>query len=437
MIKTIKYREILFVYALLILVLSLMIQNYSNTPLLSIAALPVIISVAVSALKNQNWLFVCFYALCAEVYYIMLLCIYVIKGTETSWRFLYAHEAYNAVSLRLALMSMLILSLVYIFMLFHTRLPENEILTKNSISGVQAVLFLVIYTVIIFYYGIKTPSMGMRLYTSNQNIMILSLFRVCCLIGWVVLPGFKGIYKRILTAESAVAVIIIALLSINGYRFLLFENVIMIIVLNLSKIRKIRMKTWIMLAFMAVIFYIALTVLKSKYTGRATDSIMFNHEKNLFYSLNALIANMGSERMNTYLSTIKNLLPKAITGSTDLNTGGMLMKYIGYEMYLQSNVTMGGYYLTEAYANMHESGIYIVSLFFAVVFSAIEKRRAEKPASPLFMCIYYGLISQTYNFVYYGSSNYVKFLVYYIIFAMVILFPLRKTESARRHDSQK
>lgn len=430
-IKSERLREFLFVYTAVILAAAVTMMDMDSCLLISAAAVPAVAAVALNAIKNQNWLYLCFYALSAEVYYVMVLCIYGIKGTETSWRFVYARDEYNEVSLRFIMISLMLLSLVYLFFLYGRDNFFKEEKTEFNVSRFRGMIFIAVYAVILLYYAVMTPAMGMRLYSSTPNIMILSLLRVCCLLGWVLLPKAQGDMRKLLTAECFVGALITTLLALNGYRFILFENVIMIAILNLSRLKKIKLSTWAVMIVFVIIFYILLTVLKARLAGRELAGVVFSHEKNLFYSLNAIIANMGSERLETYLSTLKNLLPKALTGSRDLNTGGMLMKYINYEMFLQNSVTMGGYYLTEAYANLHEAGVYIVSLAFGIFFALLERRRSSgKACSVLFISIYYGFIAQSYTFVYYGSSNYVKFLVYYILFAFVILLPV-STAAAR------
>lgn len=433
MLKVNKNQVILVLYTAFLMLISFAAQNLDNTLLLSAASLPVVLAVGINAIKNQNWLFVCFTALIAEVYYVIVLWTFIIKGAESSWRLLYAVPAYNEISMRYALLSLLIICLVYIIMLYKESRSKYELVAeKINIGKLQLQIFMIVYGITILYYLVQIPFMGMRVYSEGQNTMMQSFFRVCCLMGWIILLSVEGRKSRILIFECIAGAIVVVVLSILGYRIFIVENVVMLVMLNLSKLKKITMKTWLVLIVFVLMFYIGLIYIKAVFTNREMSSLLFGHEKNIYYSLNAIIVNMGDERLETYLSTFRNILPKAITGSTDVNTGGMLMKYIDYEAYLLTGVTMGGYYLTEAYANLGAAGIYIISFLFGIVISVLENERKKNPKyRQLFMCVYYGIVSQVWCIVYYGSSNYIKFLVYYIIFAFVIVMPITISNSGK------
>lgn len=69
------------------------------------------------------------------------------------------------------------------------------------------------------------------------------------------------------------------------------------------------------------------------------------------------------------------MLPKSLTGSTDLNTGGLLMQYIDINAYEQNGITMGGFYLTEAFANFKVLVSIIVSILMGIIISLFELRK--------------------------------------------------------------
>lgn len=433
MLKVNKNQVILVLYTVFLMLISFAAQNMDNTFILSIASIPLILAVGINAIKNQNWIYVCFAALAAEVYYVLILWTFVIKGTETSWRIPYAVPSYNEVTMRYAFLSLLIICLIYFLVLYKESAVNFEFSSeKFTVGRLQTQLFIIVYGLIIMYYVVQLPTMGVRVYSESYNIMLQALFRACCLLSWIMLINADKKYKHILIAECVLGGIVAVIISVIGYRFVIVENVFMIVMLNLSKLKKIKLRTWITLIVFVLIFYVGLIYIKSVFTEREMSTLVFNHEKNIFYSFNAVYANIGETRLETYLSSIKNILPKALTGSTDVNTGGMLMRYIDYEAYLLTGVTMGGYYLTEAYANFGAAGIYIVSFIISIAFVALERARKGNPKyKQLFMCVYYGLVSQVYSIVYYGSSNYLKFFVYYIIFAFVIVMPITISNSGK------
>lgn len=433
MLKVNKNQVILFLYTSFLMLVSFAAQNLDNTFLLSLAAIPIVAAVILNAVKNQNWLYVYFTALTAEVYYVLIIWTFLIKGTETSWRVPYAIPAYNEVTMRYAFLSLLIICLIYFFVLYKESAVNFEFSSeKFTVGRLQTQLFIIVYGFIIIYYVVQLPTMGVRVYSESYNVMLQALFRACCLLSWIMLINADKKHKHILIAECVLGGIVAVIISVIGYRFIIVENVFMIVMLNLSKLKKIKLRTWITLIVFVLIFYVGLIYIKSVFTEREMSTLVFNHEKNIFYSFNAVYANIGETRLETYLSSLKNILPKALTGSTDVNTGGMLMRYIDYEAYLLTGVTMGGYYLTEAYANFGAGGIYALSFIISIVFVVLERMRKGNPKyKQLFMCVYYGLVSQVYSIVYYGSSNYIKFLVYYIIFAFVIVMPITLTNSGK------
>lgn len=435
MTKKNKSQVFLILYSLVLFVFSAFFQKTDNTLFISLAFLPVAVIIAVNAVSHKSWLFVCFFALSAEMYYALVLCLCVIGAPETSWRIAYNIQEYNDTSLRFIMNSLLLLAFVYLTLLYKKPLKNDmsEMLFCIQTSSLKINAFLFVFACASVYYIPQIFIGGTRNYNVQENIMIMSLFRVCCLLSWILLKCTVGRQRKMLIAECIIASVIIVFFSFYGYRFILFENVIAILILNITRIKRIDLKTWIALIVFFIVFYLILTEIKASITNRSADSILFSHEKNLYYSLNAIIANIGDNTEKTYLSTIRNILPKAITGSTDLNTSSILVKYIDYNLYLQITaqhvgVNMGAYYLTEAYANFHQAGIYIVTLFFGVIIALIEKLRLNnKVRTNFFQCFYYGLTTQVFTIVYYGSSNYVKFLVYYLIFSFIIVTRFKLT----------
>lgn len=428
MIKINKKQVIYTLYCIFLFILYSCFQNVTYSILFAAAFIPVAVVIVFNSVAQKNWLFLCFFGLSAELYYVMVLCVCIIKAPETSWRFLYDRADLNSVSLRLIMMSLLILSIIYFIILYRKN-------ARNDVSDIKFLLvttllkryiFMSVYALVILYYLPVAFSSGARDYNAAVNVLTLSLFRVCCLLSWILLLNAEGRQRLLLLLESLIGVVIVALLAAKGYRFILVENVVAILILNITKLKCISKKTLISVFVIIAVFYMIMIFFKMYLTDLDFTSVLFSHEKSLFYSLNAVIANIGDGHEWTYLSTLKNILPKSWTGSNDLNTASQIMKYINYDVYFQiiankTGVNAGGYYLTEAYVNFHTFGICFMTAFFGIIFSLMERIRIKYDfKSAMFQALYYGLTTQMFSIVYYGSSNYFKFLVYYLIFSFII-----------------
>ena len=233
-------------------------------------------------------------------------------------------------------------------------------------------------------------------------------------------PG--GFVKYISRILFACFIICDLFMCINGFRFIFMEVFLIIVFLNLEKIKKTSIFAIGIIAFILYIFFTIISIYRngiSEINQVNFLNSMFGHERSEFYSLNAIIINRPSNHVNTYLNTITNILPSAfLKGDTIYeNTGRILLKYISIDAYNSSNITYGGFYLTEAYFNFGTIGIYLVSFILSAFIISVEKNSTKNIIINL---CYYMIISQSYTIVFYGSSNYFKPIFYYLIFAVLL-----------------
>ncbi|WP_146005374.1 hypothetical protein [Haloimpatiens massiliensis] len=139
------------------------------------------------------------------------------------------------------------------------------------------------------------------------------------------------------------------------------------------------------------------------------------HERNELNTLNFVIQNEFFCDENSYLVTIKNILPKFFTKSTNIKFSDILGRYILNNNNLGYN--MGALYLTEAYSNFRILGIYLISIILSVYFYLLEKIRSN---NKMYLCIYLIIVGEMSTLIYYGFQNYFKILVYTISFIIVI-----------------
>lgn len=419
-------------------VFSISLPEYKSIFFLSIPMLFISIHCLYDSVRCKNYVYLCLVGLVLEIFLTINISLLFGNGIETSWRALYNKSSLNEQSIRYIFSSLLILLFVYYLRNYGGKSKESSVLEDIhfKIPQLKYQFFELIFGVILLYYLSQLNALVLRSYASNQNVLILCLFRACLLIG-LILQRYNS-HRKFLLCENFLAFIIVLALTFRaGLRYLIVEWFVLLLFLNLSRIKKIKLRNIIVLAVVAIIFYISLVYIKAKITGGTFADSIFRHERNLFYSLNALIANIGENYEMTYFSTIKNILPKALTGSSDMNTGGILMKYISPSIQSDTGINMGGFYLTEAYANIHGFGIYLSSIVIGIFISTIEKKKNRKFNSTysrnMFFFFYLILISQMYSVVCYGSSNYIKLIIYIMILAFVVFTPISVIKTRSKH----
>lgn len=412
-------------YLLYLLVLSFFIyiaDNVKYITICSIMLLPILLILIIGMVKKKHYIYCCMMAFISELLYVIILYKYILRLDETSWRIKYNILANNIITIKMILTSIIVLSIIYLIILNNKSASINLSLdNKINCRALNMYLFYIVYGGIILYYLFQLKDLTMRTYGTTSTSLMLSIFRIC-LICSIIIMKLSDLNKPFILKLEFVLGIVLAgfLIFISGYRYLIVEIVMTIVFIYLDKLKRIKFKTWIILAIGAIVFYVVITLTKVYILGSDVKSVLFTHERNIFYSLSAIYQNIENNSIYTYWSTIKNLLPKSLTGSTDLNTGGLLMQYIDINAYEQNGITMGGFYLTEAFANFKVFGIYIVSILMGIIISLFELRKQNGNNTVFFEFNYFLLISQMYNIIYYGSSNYIKIIVYFLIFARII-----------------
>lgn len=378
------------------------------------------------AFKNKHFVYFIFTAFDVEMLMAMFISIYVFKTQETSWRTNYDIDNINFLSLKLICISLIIMFFTYNCLID----GEKKVLQKPVLVWNHHFL-LILYIAIILFIPIfvineKETFFSLRDYTQITGTTLISLYRLLQVVFFTTYykkdkNSFRFI-KYIGNILFFLFIMIDFLMCINGFRFILMEVVLLLIFLNLEKMKK---KSIFLIGILAVVLYVFFTAI-SIYRNGITEinqenffKSMFGHERSEFYSLNAILINRPSEHINTYMETISHIIPSVFLKGNELyeNTGRILLKYISIEAYNSSNITYGGFYLTEAYFNFGTIGIVLISFILSVFFICVEKDSTKNIVANL---CYYIIISQSYTIVFYGSSNYFKPIFYYFIFAVLL-----------------
>lgn len=404
------------------------IDDMFNMLLFSIPIIGIATITIISAINNKCFLSACIIAFVLEIIVVMLIYFNILKSKEITWRASYNIEFYNQLSLKYILVSLIIILGIYMFISenFKPRIP-NKLELKVKYSSSSIIILDLIFGIFILIYILKIPFMSSRSYGEVGGAITQSIFRICFMMAIIILYSLEKKHKCILLKIECclAAFITLFLVFVSGYRYILVELVFLIFFLNLAKIKKIKIIQWGLLFLIALLLYTIFTYIKIYFLGSTWNTVLFSHEKNIFFSLNAIVKNTTGIQVETYISTLRNILPKALTGSTELNTGGILMQYIEPKIFEQSGITMGAFYLTEAYANLDVFGIIIVSILLGIGISWLDKLHVNN-RSIYINLIYYFIIAETYNIIFYGSANYIKLFFYYNILAFIVQLGAKK-----------
>lgn len=375
----------------------------------------------IDAIKKKYYIFLLFESIIYELLAVIIFRKFVLGLEENSWRLTYDNIQTNIISCKYIMCSLLII------MFFHTILSVmdknctfNIEMKKIKLSSSKLNIYFLLMIIFITIYMLKENIFLTRGYSVNQNVTLLSIYRIIFSIyilfylsAEYICIIHKYMARFIFIIYMAVAIILGA---ISGYRFVIVEIFILIVIQKIFKIKKMSFFKIFMIIIIFLGAYAVFTFIKYIYIGNnniSFNQMLFNHERNIFYSLNAIIENTStySPEINTYMESFKNLLPRIITKSNSLNTGGILMQYITSN---DSNINMGGFYLTEAYFVFSSFGIFLISVIISIIMLILEKLK-YKYFKGIYRYFYIFVVSQTMNIAYYGSSNYMKIILYYLI----------------------
>lgn len=416
-----KNNVLIVIIVLATTIIAAVFLNIENSVFFVLAISPYIFWIIYNCFSKKYYLLLCFLGLVFEELAAIVIKLSFISRKENSWRVQYNSDNLVNAALRMQFTSLLIISLVCVFFVIGDIRKIEESNLDNSKTGIQYYFFIVFAIVVSYYFLNYAINSGLRDYKYRNSFftMALSVLRICIILS-AVLSFYGKKENRII--NSALMVISFSagiILSLKGYRYILVECFALIFFIVLSKIKNISFKTIIMAVAIGIVFYIGLIYVKSLFTNKDFVSLVFNHERAQFYTICAVVKNLSESRIHSYLSTLQNILPKAFTGSKDPNTGQMLMRYISYSTYKEGGYTMGAYYLTEAYANYHVYGVAIVSIVIPLALYLLENH-IRKHITLFGISIYYCILSQIPTIIYYGSSNYIKLITYFVIASFLV-----------------
>lgn len=394
----------------------------------------VIVKMMLDCFRRKNYLYLVFCALTYEVYAVMYFLIKVIALDETSWRIQYSSSSYIDEAFFIIALSLMILACIY----YLAGVDNYNIQKKSSgfsldflrfnnyfsfIFIFACLLYLVIY---IRFSGLFSA----RNYSSGGNSQIIALYRVIrsIYVVYFLCPNSgKSSLLKILKSLLFLAFVVLDLVvGLFGYRFILVELIFLLFFLNFEKIKRVKIRYLILVGIIFVICYVAITLIRTR--GAISTTVLesfFRHERNIFYGLVAILENRiaGTDITNTYVNSLLNLLPISI-GQLNQNTGQILLPYIQGRAVFQEGLTMGAFYLSEAFFCYRLPGVTFISMIGGALMAMFERKKSKYKfrLTPL---IYYFVCAQMYSIVYYGSSNYIKIIVYYSIAVYLFNFAER------------
>lgn len=379
------------------------------------------------SLKNNHYLNFIFIVLLLEVLLGVFFTNYLIDIKETSWRLNYNVQDINFISVKLLCISIIIFVLIYNTTLYG-KLSKKE-LNFHVNESFFNLLCLVILIFLPFFVN-KSGFMTVRNYEITNNISspLMGVYRILQILFFVLASLIIHNANKSLQVLRCIVCIgfvsIDLLMCIFGYRFIFVELLFLLLFIKLYKIKTIKKKTLLLLLFVVVFIYLMFTIISiTRESGLEEVNLqtifnnLFKHERNEFYTLNAIIRNRPQIRtINTYYNTFINILPGIVTRASKENTGRLLLQYINLSAYKNSEITYGGFYLAEAYFNYGYKGAIIINIIVGFVLCFLETHKRTLMG----ILIYFLFISQSYSILFYGSSNYFKFILYFLVLVYLL-----------------
>ncbi len=404
----------------LLLVILIPKRNYIFVAIQLIVVTANMIPIIIDSFKNRAFVFFSFISFTYETLFLITLFRFILKIPETSWRRGFSFSPSCEVALFYIDISLILLGFFYWVGLSGCKKKMEYTGTQYQLNVKGYFLFAILTIIYAIFFIYRGGFLSLRTYEYDGSVLLMSLYRIiqAALVtaSYCINYQKKSIIVRIVRVLSlSVYMLLDVVMGILGYRYILVEIVLFIAYLNLDKIKRIKAKTIIIICISAIISYFLLTYIRIRSTGGVNGiESFFRHERNIFYSLVAIIDTRPTDGLNTYYNTMMNLLPKLITHSTADNTGRVLIRYIYSTLYNTSKLTMGGFYLTEAYYNYRFWGVIGATCVFGLMIVLAETKINRECLKGYLM--YFFIAAQTYNIVYYGSSNFVKIILYYFIF---------------------
>lgn len=420
-----RIRKENLIHILLIMILMLLVLVSESMMFNFIVTSYIVIKTLLNCFSAKNYLYLLFIALTYELLIVMSFLIHVVKLPETSWRIQYASSTSIGTAFTYIYISLMVICFVYYATgvnVHNRKVCDDSDWKKIPIDINQTFLaiymiFCVIYIFIYIRYG---GLFSVRDYARGGNSSVISVYRILQVVYISMFFYGKKCESTLLKCiQWCVLILFIGLDLISGflgYRFMLVELLFLLFFLNQETIRHFKVKHLCMIGIGLVFGYVIMTAIRNDIRN-TTDLLesFFRHERNIFYGLVAIIDNRAaSQGVNTYLNSILSVLPVSI-GVINLNTGHILLPYIQGRAVMNEGMSMGAFYLSEAYFNYGAFGIILVCLLAAILMSAGEKKK-YKHKFRYTQLIYFFVVSQMYNIIYYGSSNYMKIIIYFTLF---------------------
>lgn len=394
--------------------------------------IPFITFFMINELKNKHLICFLFHAFNLELLAFMTFRIYFVKISENSWRIKYHRQEDCVYALQLILLSIIIMILTQMLItnlkkgIYRKRQDTRKGLglCKNELN-IICIIFLIYLYIFFDKFGFGST----RIYTVNRSsssyeIGLYAIILMMFISFLISILFFEKEARKSRLYILTLSLYLVEMVSIGfkGYRYILVFIAIQFLFLFFDHV-KVSMKKIICFCMVGVGFYVLMTYVKYWYIGTGYMGInsIGLHERNIFYSLVALINELEGviyRNENTYVNGILLLIPRFISGQFSLpSSGNAIIRYFD-QGWLGTGMNMGAYYLAEAYMNFKLIGVVVASVIIAIVIFNLEKIKNINCFEGKFYYAY--VLGQTYNIVYYGFTGYFRILIYYACFLMLI-----------------
>lgn len=421
------YKKFFLITYCLLLIIFIIFKpvNVKHNVIFFLCLLPVAIYSLILNLKSKSIVFGLINVMNIEMGIAIFLYLYIFKVKITGWRL----QLYSSQNANIAFSYLLISECIFLILYFGKKdqgfnYNQIETLQKSEIYSNFLMRIFISGSLIIFLA--RVDIFVVRDYAVNFDNYAGILFSFGSVLSCLFAKSQnKNQYINLFDWSIMCIYMIIALiLALKGYRTYLCAMIFAYIAITIMYKKTVSLRTAFSIAAIGIILYVLMIFAKGIFKGLPPSTYVVSHESSVFFSLIAMIRNVGEHGTeNAYINILESLLPSVISHKENMNSGAFMMRYINVTQYANTKVSIGTYFLAEGYLSYGKIGIPIISLIYGSFAMFIDRSKSKFYQNPLLFIVYIYIISQLYGAMWYGAYAFVKNVVYFIL--LVTLLNLR------------
>lgn len=409
---------------LLILFINVKTVNARYNTIFFILLFPVVVYSLILNLKRKTLMFGLMNAINIEMGTAMFFYLYIVNVKIIGWR-LHLYSVKNA---DMAFSYFLISECIFMMLYFGWNYRERfdvEINVERPQKIYSQFLMRLFISVVPFIFLMRVDIFLIRDYSVNFNGYAGTMFSFGSVLSCLLAKAkCKNFYLNLFDWGIMIVYAVIALiLALKGYRTYLCAMLFSYIAITIMYKKVINIKTVFRIVVLGIVIYALMIFAKGVFKGLPPSTYVASHESSVFFSLIAMIRNVGENGTeNAYLNILESLLPSAISHKENMNSGAFMMRYIDAVQYASTKVSIGTYFLAEGYLSYGKIGIPIISIVYGCLALIMDRAKSMFCKKPLLFMFYIYMISQLYSAMWYGAYAFVKNTAYFVLLVSALNF---------------